>query len=158
MSQNQDQLHFERFPSAAAQLREQFAVIEKVSPKDLGHAEDKMPMGHPLYHLLAEPLTRLHDPPLVARRTEVTAFARENQKILMATISALDPGTAVVQIATVKTPIDDLFHIWTEKTILPRKPILIHLLKDLEMVLNAAVVRRIMRIARMVNRGRIQHG
>ena len=53
----------------------------------------------------------------------------------MATISALDPGKAVVQIATVKIPIDDLFHIWAEKAILPRKPILIHLLKGLEMIL-----------------------
>jgi len=76
----------------------------------------------------------------------------------MATVPALDPGKTVVQIATVKIPIDDLFHIWAEKAILPRKPILIHLLKGLEMILNAAVVSRITRIARLVNRGRIQQG
>lgn len=115
-------------------------------------------MGHRLYHPLAEPLTKLHNPFLVAKWAEVTAFTRESQKILMVTIPALDPGKAAVQIATVKIPIDDLFHIWAEKAILPRKPILIHLLKGLAMILNAAVVRRIMRIARMVKRGRIQHG
>ena len=115
-------------------------------------------MRYRLDHFLAEPLTKLHHPLLVARRAEVTAFTRESQKILMATISALDPGKAVEQIATVKIPIDDLFHIWSEKAILPCKPILINLLKGLEMILNAAVVRRSMRVARMVNWGRIQHG
>ena len=117
-----------------------------------------MTMRYRLDHLLAEPLAKLHHPLLVARWAEVTAFTRKGQKILMATISALDPGKAVVQIATVKIPIDDLFHIWAEKAILPRKPILIHVRKGLEMILNAAVVRRIVRIARLVNRGRIQHG
>ena len=46
----------------------------------------------------------------------------------------------------------------SEKAILPLKPILIHLLKGLEMSLNAPVLRGIMRIARKVNWGRIQHG
>lgn len=115
-------------------------------------------MGHRLDHLLAEPLAKIHDPLLVARWTEVTPFARESQKILMATIPALDPGKAAVQIATVKIPIDYPFHVCAEKAILPRKPILIHLLKGLTMILNAAVLRRVVRIARTVNRGRIQHG
>ena len=152
------QIQLESFPGAAAQLREQFAVVEEISPKDFGNAEDKVPMGHRLDHLLAEPLAKLHHPFLVARWAEVTAFTRESQKILMVTIPALDPGKTLVQIATVKIPIDDLFHIWAEKAILPRKPILINLLKGLEMILNAAVVRRSMRIARTVNWGRIQHG
>ena len=151
-------MHHESFPGAAAQLREQFAVVEKVSAEDLGDREDKMTMRYRLDHLLAEPLAKLHNPFLVARWAEVTAFTRKGQKILMATILAFDSGKTVVQITTVKILIDDLFHIWAEKAVLPRKPILIHLLKGLEMILNAAVVRRIMRIARMVNRGRIQHG
>ena len=65
-------------------------------------------MGHRLDHLLAEPLAKLHNPFLMARWAEVTAFTRESQKILMVTIPALAPGKTVVQIATVKIPIDDL--------------------------------------------------
>ena len=100
----------------------------------------------------------IRDPLLVTRWAEVTAFTGKGQKILMATIPALDPAKAAVQIATVKIPVDDLFHIWAEKTILPRKPILIHLLKGLEIILNAAVVSRSMRIARTINRERNQDG
>jgi hypothetical protein len=93
-----------------------------------------------LDHFLAEPLTKLHYPLLVARWIEVTPLARERQKILMAAIPALDPGKAVVQIATVKIPIDDLSHIWAEKAILPLKPILINLLKGLQVVFYAVLV------------------
>ena len=52
----------------------------------------------------------------------------------MAAIPALDPGKAVVQIATVKIPIDNPCHIWAEKAILPLKPIFINLLKGLKVV------------------------
>jgi hypothetical protein len=55
-----------------------------------------MPMGHRLYYFLAEPLTKLHHPFLVARWAEVTAFTRKGQKILMIRIPAFDPGKTVV--------------------------------------------------------------
>ena len=76
----------------------------------------------------------------------------------MATIPALDSDKTVMQIAAVEIPINDLFHIWAKRAILLLKPILINLFKGLEMILNAPVVRRTMRMARTVNRGRIQHG
>ena len=80
------QIHFERLPSAAVQLREQVAVVEKVSSKDLGDREHKMTMPYRFDHFLAKPLTKLQQPLLVARRTEVTAFAQESQEILKVSV------------------------------------------------------------------------
>jgi len=76
----------------------------------------------------------------------------------MAAVPALDPGKTGMQIAAVEITVNDLHDIRSEKAILPLKPILINLLKGLEMILNAPVVSRTMRIARMVNRGRTHHG
>ena len=132
-------LHKSYIPVTVKRARK--SVIKEIPTEDLGDAEDKMSMGHRLDHVLAEPLTELHHPLLVARWTEVTPLARERQKILMAAIAALDPGKAVVQIATVKIPIDNLCHIWAEKAILPLKPIFINLLKGLKVVFYALVVR-----------------
>jgi len=92
-------------------------------------------------YFLANPRAKLNHLLFVARWTEVTHLARERQKILVAAIAALDPGKAVVQIATVKIPIDNLRHIWAEKAILPLKPIFINLLKGLKVVFYALVVR-----------------
>ena len=71
----------------------------------------------------------------------MTPLTREHQKTLMAAIPPLEPGKAVVQIATVKIPIDNLCHIWAEKAILPLRPIFINLLKGLKVVSYALVVR-----------------
>jgi hypothetical protein len=92
-------------------------------------------------YFLADPRAKLKHLLFVARGTEVTPLARERQKTLVGAIPALDPGKAVVQIATVKIPIDNLCHIWTEKAILPLKPIFINFLKGLKVVFYALVVR-----------------
>jgi hypothetical protein len=134
------EIHLESLPGATAQLGKQVSVIKEIPAEDLGDTEDKMSMGHRLDHFLAEPLTELHHPFLVARWTEVAPLARERQEILMAAIPALDPGKAVVEIATVKVPIDDLSHIWAEKAMLPLKPVFINLLKGIKVVFYALVV------------------
>lgn len=54
------QIHLQSLPGAAAQIREQFAVADKVSTKDFGDGEDKVPMGHGLGHFFTEPLAKLH--------------------------------------------------------------------------------------------------
>jgi hypothetical protein len=135
------QIHLESLPGATAQLGKQSSVIKEVPTEDLGDAEDKMSMGHRLDHFLAEPLTELHHSLLVARWTEVTPLAQERQEILVAAIPAIDPGKAVVQIATVKVPIADLSHIWGGKAILPLKPIFVNSLKGLKVVFYELVVR-----------------
>jgi len=54
------QIHLQSRPGASAQLREQFAVVDKVSTKDFGGGEDKVRMGHGLDHFFTEPLAKLH--------------------------------------------------------------------------------------------------
>jgi len=71
------QIHFKSLPGAAAQLREQFAVIKKISPQDLGNAEDKVPVRDQLDHFPAQPLPKLHHPLLVARWAKMPPLARE---------------------------------------------------------------------------------
>jgi len=93
-----------------------------------------MAMWDGLEDFLAEPLAKFHDALLVARWTEVAAFARESQKILMPALFASDPGKAVVEVTAVEISIDDLPDIGTEEPILFFKPFLIDLLKRFEMV------------------------
>jgi hypothetical protein len=64
------QEHFQTLPAATAQFRKECTIIEEITSKDFGDAEDEMSMGYGLDHLLAEPFSKLHHPLLMAGGTE----------------------------------------------------------------------------------------
>ena len=76
----------------------------------------------------------------------------------MSTFSTFNPCKAIVQDAAIKIAVNDLSHIGPEKAILLGKTLVIDLLKRLEMVFNALVILRILRLARTINRRRVGHG
>ena len=53
---------------------------------------------------------------------EVTPLAGEGQKILMAAVFAFHTGKAVVEIAAVQIPVNDLLKIGTVEPVLTFKP------------------------------------
>ena len=63
-----------------------------------------------------------------------------------------------MQDTAIKVAINHLPHIGSEKAILLSKTLVIDLLKRLEMVFNALVIFRILRLARTINRRRVGHG
>jgi hypothetical protein len=88
-----------------------------------------MPVGDRLDNLLTQPLTKFHNPLLVTRRAEVPTLAGKCQKILVAAVCAFDAGKSIVEIATVKIPVNDVGDIRPKKAILSLKPFLINLFK-----------------------------
>jgi len=110
-----------------------------------------------LDHFLAEAFSEFHDPLLVAGRAEVAALARERQKILVPTVLASNPGKSIMRITAIKISVNNPSHITPEKAILPFKALFIDLLKCLKMVFNTAIIRRIPRIPRPVDRGNFGH-
>jgi hypothetical protein len=62
-----------------------------------------------------------------------------------------------MQDTAIKVAINHLPHIESEKAILLGKTLVIDLLKRLEMVFNALVILRILRLARAINRRNIGH-
>ncbi len=66
---------FQGFPAATAEIGEQLSVIEEIPTEDFGDTEDEMSVRNGLEHFFAEPLAKFHNPLLVARGTEMAAFA-----------------------------------------------------------------------------------
>jgi hypothetical protein len=66
--------HFQRVPCTSTEIGEQLSVIEKISAKDLGYAEDEMTVRYGLEDFFAEPLPELHHPLLMTGRAEVAAL------------------------------------------------------------------------------------
>ena len=100
-----------------------------------------MPVWNDFDHFLAEPFAKLHGPLLVTRWTEVPALAREGQKILVTAVCAFDTGKSIVEVGTVKIPVNDAGNIRPKEAILPLKPLLIDLFKCLKMIFNTLVIR-----------------
>jgi len=98
-------------------------------------------MWYRLDHFLTQPLTKFHNPLLVTRRAEVPTLAGKCQKILVAAVCAFDAGKSIVEIATVKIPVNDAGNIRAKEAILPLKPLLIDLFKCLKMIFNTLVIR-----------------
>jgi hypothetical protein len=61
------------------QFREKRTIIKKITPEDLGDAEDKMTMGDLFQNLSAHPFAKLDHSLLVAGRAEVSALAGESK-------------------------------------------------------------------------------
>jgi len=55
--------------------------------------------------------------------------------------TAFDPCKSVIQKTAIKITINDLFHIRTEKTILPCKAVIIDLFESLKMILHTLVIK-----------------
>ena len=100
------------------------------------------------------PFPEFHYPLLMARGTEMTALAREGQKIFMAAIPAFYPGKAVVQVATFQVAVNDLLKVGTPEPVRPFEPLLVNLNKGLRMVLHTPVIIRRLRVPGAVNGGR----
>jgi len=106
---------FQRFPGASAQLGEKLPVVKEITAQDLRDAEDKMPVGNLFEDIRAEPLPEFHHAFLVAGGTEVPALAGKSQPIFMAAVLAFDLGKAVMRVAAVEIPVNDLLQIRRQK-------------------------------------------
>ena len=116
-----------------------------------------MPVGNLLEHMGTEPFPEFHHPLLMAGGTEVAAFTREGQEILVATVLALDAGETIVEDAAIKIAIDHLFHMSTEETVLGFKALVIDLLEFLKVILYASVILGVLRFARAVYGRNVRH-
>jgi hypothetical protein len=73
------QKHPQAFPDTATQFRKKRTIIKKITPEDLGDAEDKITMGDLFQNLSAHPFAKLDHSLLVTGRAEVSALAGEGQ-------------------------------------------------------------------------------
>jgi len=84
----------------------------------------------------------------------MAALAGECQQVFMATVFTLHAGKAVVRVAAIQIPVNDVFQIGSPEAVLPGEMIVIDLKKGLEMVLHTAVIIRILRVSWAINSGR----
>ena len=110
---------FQRFPGAAAEGGEKFSIIQKVTAKDFGDAEDEMTMGHLFQDIHAEPLTEFHHALLVTGRAEMPSFTRECQQVFVAAVLAFHAGKTVAQNAAVEVTINHFFDICPPESVFP---------------------------------------
>ena len=110
-------------------------------------AENKMTMRHLFEDIHAEPLPEFHDPLLVAGGAKVAALAGEGQQVLVAAILAFDPGKAIAQVAAIQVLADHFPQIGTEESIGPLESLFVTLDEVVQVILNAAVIVRCLRIA-----------
>jgi len=66
--------HFQRLPCTSAEIGEQLSVIEKISAKDLGYAENEVTVRDGLDHFFTEPFPEFHHSLLMTGRAEVGAL------------------------------------------------------------------------------------
>jgi hypothetical protein len=87
----------------------------------------------------------------------MAALAGEGEQIFMAAIFAFDAGKAVVRVAAVEIAVYDLLQIRPPEAVLPGEMIVIDLDKGLEIILDAAVIIRPLRVSGAINSGRQRH-
>ena len=75
----------------------------------------------------------------------------------MTAVFTLHAGEAIVQIAAVEVPVNDLLQMRSPEAVLPGEMIVIDPDKGLEVVLHAAVIIRILRVSGAINSGRQRH-
>ena len=75
----------------------------------------------------------------------------------MAAVFTFHAGKAVVQITAIEVAVDNLLDIGPPESVLPGEILVIDLDKGLKIVLDAAVVIRILRISWTINGGRSGH-
>lgn len=76
----------------------------------------------------------------------------------MVAILAFNPRKAIVQDATIKIAVNNMFHIGPEKAILLGKALIVDLFQRFKAVLNALIILRVLWFARLVYRRHVGHG
>jgi len=109
---------FQRFPCAAAESREQFSIIQKITAKDFGDAEYEMPVGYLLKDIHTQPLAELYNALLVAGWAKMAALTGKSQKVFMAAVLAFHAGKAVAKITTIQVTVEHLFDIGPPETVI----------------------------------------
>jgi hypothetical protein len=141
----------QRLPGATAKGGKEFSIVKKIPPENLRNAENKMPMCNLFEDFHAQPLSEFHHTFLMAGWAKMAAFAGECQQVFMAAVFAFHTGKAAVQIATIQIAVNHLLKIRPPETVLPRETVVVFLHKSFKIVLNTAVVIRILRAAWLVN-------
>jgi hypothetical protein len=131
---------FQGVPCTSAQLREESAIIEEVSPEDFWHAKSVMAVRYGLKHFFTEPFPEFYHPFLMTRWTEMSALAREGKKVFMPAASALHTGEAIMEDAAIQVAIDNLPYVRAEEAVLPRKDLIVDLFQSLEVILHTLIV------------------
>jgi hypothetical protein len=108
-------------------------------------------MGDLLEDIHAQPFPEFHHALLMAGWAEMTALAGKSQQMFMAAVLAFDAGKAVMRVAAIKITIDHLFDIGPPESVLPGEMIVIDPDKGLEIILDAAVIIRPMRVSWAIN-------
>jgi hypothetical protein len=145
------------FPGAAAEIGKKLSIVEEVTAEDFRYAEDEMTVGNLLEDIHAEPLSEFHHAFLVAGWAEMAPLAGECEQIFVAAIFTFHAGKAVVQITAIEITIDYLLDIRPPETVLPGEMFIVDLDKGLKIVLDTAVVIRILLISWAINGGRGRH-
>jgi hypothetical protein len=132
-------------------------INKEVTTKDfrdtdtLKGTRHEVPVRYLLEDIHTEPFSEFHHAFLVAGRTEVPPFARKGQKVFMAAVFAFHTGKAVVEIAVIQIPINNLLKIRPPESVLPREMFIIDMDKGFKIILYTAVIIRILRAAGSVN-------
>jgi hypothetical protein len=113
-----------------------------------------MPVGNLLEDIHAEPCPELHHALLMAGWTEMTALAGECQEIFMTAIFTFHTGKAVVRVAAVEVPVNDILKIGRPESVLPGEVFVIDPNKGFKVVPYTLVVIRRLRISWAINGGR----
>ena len=87
----------------------------------------------------------------------MSSLTRKCQQIFVTAIFAFHAGKAVVQITAIEIAIDHLLDVGPPEPVLPGEILVIDLDKGRKIVLDAAVVNRILRISWTINDGRSGH-
>jgi len=109
-----------------------------------------MPVRDLLENIHAEPFPELHHAFLMAGRAKMAALTRERQQVFMATVFAFHASKAVAQIAAIQITVDHLFDIGPPEAVLPGEVFVVGLNEGFKIVLDAVIIVRILRSARMV--------
>jgi hypothetical protein len=106
-------------------------------------------------HVVKKPFAELNHSLLVTRRAEVPALAGKGHQMLEPAPAAADTGEAVVKVPAVEITVDHIAYAGTQKAVAGLVALLIHPLKFLETLLDAAVVIGLPGVTGMV-RGRLR--
>jgi len=137
-------------PGAAAETGKKLSIIQEVSAENLRNAKNEMPVRDLFENIRAEPLSEFHHAFLMAGRAEMPSFTRKSQQVFMAAVFASDAGKAVAQIAAVEIAIDYLFDIGPPEAVLPGEVFIVGLNESFKIILDAVIIIRILRSARVV--------
>ena len=116
-----------------------------------------MPVGDFFEDFCAEQFSELHNALLVTRGAEMAALAGKGQQIFVAAAFAFDAGKAVVRIAAIQIPMNNVLQIRPPVSVLPREMLIVNLYERLKAVLDAAIIIRFLWFSGAINSSRKRH-